>query len=107
MEIAAIIYCLILIIYTNFQRSYNCSRLEEIFMKIFKKVAIVLIIAVMSLSFLSSASAKTYVHGYYRKNGTYVKPHYRSDRDSNFSNNWSTKGNTNPITGKKGYKSHP
>lgn len=76
-------------------------------MKMLKRFTVILLIAVMSLSFLGSASARTYVHGYYKKNGTYVKPHYRSDRDNSFSNNWSTKGNINPITGKKGYKTHP
>ncbi|WP_025692312.1 hypothetical protein [Paenibacillus zanthoxyli] len=76
-------------------------------MKIFKRFTVILMIAVMSLSFIGSASARTYVHGYTKKDGTYVRPHYRSDRDGSFNNNWSTKGNTNPITGKKGYKTHP
>jgi len=54
--------------------------------------------------FVSSAVAgDTYVKGYYRKDGTYVQPHYRSDPDGNQYNNWSTKGNTNPYTGQPGY----
>lgn len=44
------------------------------------------------------------VEGYYRKNGTYVQPHYRSRPDGNTSNNWSTRGNVNPYTGKAGTK---
>lgn len=52
----------------------------------------------------------TYVRGYYRKDGTYVQPHYRSKPDGNIWNNWSTKGNVNPYTGKRGtvdpYKSY-
>lgn len=48
--------------------------------------------------------ADTYVKGYYRKNGTYVQPHYRSDKNSTTNDNWSTYGNTNPYTGKKGKK---
>ena len=44
------------------------------------------------------------VNGYTKKNGTYVAPHYRTAPDSKKSNNWSTKGNVNPITGKKGTK---
>ena len=45
-----------------------------------------------------------YVEGYFRKDGTYVRGHYRSSPDKSFNNNWSTKGNYNPYTGKKGYK---
>jgi len=45
-----------------------------------------------------------WVNGYYRKDGTYVRPHYRSAPDGNVWNNWSTKGNINPYTGKPGYK---
>jgi len=44
------------------------------------------------------------VRGYYRKDGTYVQPHYRSNPDGNVYNNWSTKGNINPYTGKEGTK---
>jgi hypothetical protein len=40
--------------------------------------------------------------GYYRGNGTYVAPHYRSAPDGIRSNNWSHRGNTNPYTGKRG-----
>lgn len=50
------------------------------------------------------AFADTYVSGYYRSNGTYVKPHYRSSPNSSQYDNWSSKGNTNPYTGKKGYR---
>jgi hypothetical protein len=42
------------------------------------------------------------VKGYYRKDGTYVAPHQRTNPDSSTSNNWSTKGNVNPYTGKEG-----
>ena len=42
------------------------------------------------------------VRGYVRKNGTYVAPHYRTAADGLRGNNWSTKGNTNPYTGKPG-----
>ena len=44
------------------------------------------------------------ISGYYRKNGTYVQPHYRSNPDGNFYNNWSTAGNVNPHTGEYGTK---
>lgn len=45
-------------------------------------------------------TAQVKVRGYYRKNGTYVQPHYRSKPDGNPYNNWSYPGNTNPYTGK-------
>jgi len=47
------------------------------------------------------------VHGYYREDGTYVRPHYRSDPDGDFSNNWSTYPNVNPYTGKIGTRIMP
>ena len=49
--------------------------------------------------------SQTHVDGYYRSNGTYVQPHYRSSPDSSTYNNWSTRGNTNPYTGARGTKS--
>ncbi len=51
------------------------------------------------------AEAVTRVRGYYRSNGTYVQPHYRSDRNYTRLDNWSTRGNYNPYNGKKGTRS--
>ena len=42
------------------------------------------------------------VKGYTRKDGTYVRPHKRSEPDDRFDNNWSTYGNVNPHTGEHG-----
>lgn len=53
------------------------------------------------------AWADVFVHGYYRSDGTYVRPHFRSDPDGDFSNNWSTYGNINPYTGEMGHKHFP
>jgi hypothetical protein len=39
------------------------------------------------------------VHGYYRKDGTYVRPHTRTAPDGNSYNNSSYPGNYNPNTG--------
>jgi hypothetical protein len=50
----------------------------------------------------SSSGKPVHVKGYTKKDGTYVAPHYRSAPDGNKSNNWSTKGNVNPYTGKAG-----
>ena len=54
--------------------------------------------------FTNVAVADVHVDGYYRKDGTYVQPHYRSDPDGNPNNNWSTQGNVNPHTGQEGTK---
>lgn len=59
------------------------------------------------LGFANVAFADVYVNGYYRKDGTYVQPHHRSNSDGNFYNNYSTQGNVNPYTGQTGYKTHP
>lgn len=52
----------------------------------------------------SSKGSSTHVKGYTKKNGTYVAPHHRTTPDKLKSNNWSTKGNVNPDTGKPGTK---
>lgn len=54
----------------------------------------------------SAALADTYVNGYYRSNGTYVKPHYRTYSDGYTYNNYSYRGNYNPHTGNYGTKSY-
>lgn len=66
-----------------------------------KHITLLLFISLVGISiFASFADAVVSVKGYYRKNGTYVQPHYRSDPDSSPYNNWSYPGNTNPYTGK-------
>jgi len=44
------------------------------------------------------------VREYTKKDGTHVKPHYRSAPNGSARDNWSTKGNENPHTGKEGTK---
>lgn len=56
------------------------------------------------LLFVPKVYADDWVNGYYRKNGTYVQGHYRSSSNDTASDNWSTKGNINPYTGKAGTK---
>lgn len=53
-------------------------------------------------SYSSRSAGAVKVKGYYRKNGTYVAPHYRSKPNSTKADNYSTKGNTNPFTGMPG-----
>ena len=52
----------------------------------------------------ASAKGSTSVKGYTQKSGTYVAPHQRTAPNKTKSDNYSTKGNTNPYTGKKGTK---
>lgn len=54
--------------------------------------------------FSISAHANVNVNGYYKSNGKYVEPHYRSNPNKTTDDNWSTKGNQNPYTGVKGTK---
>jgi hypothetical protein len=61
-----------------------------------------LFLAALALIFATAALADTHVKGYYKKNGTYVEPHYRSSPNSTINDNYSTKGNVNPYTGKEG-----
>lgn len=54
---------------------------------------------------VSSANAKTAkVKGYTKKNGAYVAPYFKTTPDKSKYNNYSSKGNSNPYTGKKGTK---
>jgi hypothetical protein len=50
----------------------------------------------------AESSSTERVKGYTKKNGTYVAPHDKTTPDHDKTNNWSTKGNVNPETGKPG-----
>ncbi len=54
------------------------------------------------LAMLFSADAQASVTGYYAFNRTDVQPHMKSAPNITTADNWSTKGNVNPYTGKKG-----
>ncbi len=61
----------------------------------------------LGFALLASPSlAQEYVHGYYRSNGTYAAPHWKSRPDSTVTNNYSFKGNLNPYTGQIGTKKY-
>ena len=55
-------------------------------------------------SYGNSHASVVHVSGHTTKTGTYVPPHYRTGADSSKLNNWSTRGNVNPYTGKTGTK---
>lgn len=68
-----------------------------------KKIVIILLSLIFILSFSGiSFSQDVYVNGYFKGNGTYVKPHRRSAPNGNIFDNYSTRGNINPYTGKRG-----
>ncbi len=52
----------------------------------------------------SSGSGTTYVCPSVTRSGTYRQGHYRTMPNSSKLDNWSTKGNVNPMTGNKGSK---
>jgi hypothetical protein len=61
-----------------------------------------LMVSVASIGF--SALAQTRVRGYTKRDGTRVESHRRTAPNKTERDNWSTKGNTNPDTGKRGTK---
>lgn len=72
-----------------------------------KRLILLGVAVAILLSVCTFVRADVWVNSYSKSNGTYVEGHYRSNPDGNFNNNWSTKGNINPYTGKKGYKNSP
>lgn len=51
------------------------------------------------------AYASEHVSGHMNKDGKYIAPHNRTKANKTQRDNWSSKGNTNPYTGKRGHKS--
>jgi len=70
-------------------------------LKLFKKFLFIsVLIGMLTLIVTPSFAKSVYVRGYFRKDGTYVSPYYRSAPDKSLYNNWSFSGNVNPYTGK-------
>lgn len=68
-----------------------------------KVLSIFLISLIAVLSFSNSSEAIVRVKSYVKpKTGTYIPPHIRSNPNKSKFDNFSTKGNHNPFTGKKG-----
>jgi len=68
-----------------------------------KQIFTILFFFAFLFSFAQTNPNHVYVSGYYRSNGTYIKPHYRTAPNSTNRDNFSTQGNTNPYTGQTGY----
>lgn len=62
--------------------------------------AIAVFFATMTVAFGQNVQ----VGGYYRSNGTYVKPYTRTAPNHTNRDNYTTRPNVNPYTGSKGYK---
>jgi hypothetical protein len=52
---------------------------------------------------LFSQNADVFVNGYFRRNGSYIPPHFRTTPNNSLFDNYSTRGNYNPYTGKPGW----
>ena len=59
-------------------------------------------VGIAALLLSSQVSAQVRVKGYVKRDGTYVAPYYRSKPNSTTLDNYSTKGNYNPYSGKVG-----
>jgi antitoxin component YwqK of YwqJK toxin-antitoxin module len=69
-----------------------------------KKIILLITIVLSVINFYGQTNSKhTYVKDYYRKDGTHVEGHYRTEKNNTNTDNFSTKGNTNPYTGQPGY----
>ena len=68
-----------------------------------KKLFIILIALAVS-GIVVGQSGRVRVGGYTKKDGTYVAPHYRTAPNKTQRDNYSSKGNYNPNTGKMGKK---
>jgi hypothetical protein len=58
----------------------------------------------LSLLLIGTAHAQVHQNGYFRQDGAYVAPTYRSAPNHTQSDNYGSVGNYNPYTGQKGEK---
>ncbi len=62
-----------------------------------------LLITCFFLNNLSAQKSDVFVNGYLKNDGTYIQPHFRTTPNNSMFDNYSTKGNYNPYTGKPGW----
>lgn len=68
-----------------------------------KLILFVAVLLVIGYNPNAQVNPKTnYVKGYTKKNGTYVQPYVRTQKNTTIIDNYSTKPNVNPYTGKVG-----
>ena len=68
----------------------------------FKRIAFI-ILCLLAFSEVAAAYGDTTVREYVKRDGTYVRRHHRTKPDDTMWNNYSSKGNTNPWTGQRGW----
>lgn len=80
-------------------------RLLTLIVSIFSTVFICLPVHAKKSSGYSAPSGGSHsVRGHVRKDGTYVQPHRSTNQNKTQRDNWSSKPNVNPYTGKPGEK---
>lgn len=62
------------------------------------------LLSIILLMVATSVAADKYVSPHFRNDGSYVGGHIRSNPNTFRFDNYSSKGNTNPYTGERGYK---
>lgn len=80
---------------------------NKIHRRYFVRIESIYLLVGLMLLFFSGSAFSTSSHntkGYSKRNGTYVAPHRQANPNSTQRDNWSSKGNSNPYTGKKGTK---
>jgi len=75
-------------------------------MKIKLLISLVLVLLFSQFSYAKKDASgdSNSVRGYTKKDGTYVAPHQRTNPNGTQRDNWSSKPNYNPYTGKEGKK---
>ena len=73
----------------------------------FKRIMLCAAVASTGLAFVDESRADHFVRGHVTRYGSYVQPHYRSQPDGNFYNNYSSWPNVNPYTGTTGTHHYP
>ena len=68
-----------------------------------KKLTVFLTVAFL-LMFFSQSWGERRTRGYLKKDGAYVQPHSSTSPNKTRSDNWTTRENVNPYTGKRGYR---
>lgn len=73
--------------------------------RLLQALMVVLAVSLPHWALAKNVSSKnTNVHGYTKKSGTYVAPHHRTNPNGTQRDNWTSKPNYNPYTGKEGKK---
>ena len=64
-----------------------------------KRLISIVLAVIFVLTATLALAGSTYVRGYFRKDGTYVRPHWRTTPNHTRSDNYGYPGNVNPNTG--------